>query len=73
MLSSGDKVVARATVTGTNHGPFMGMPPTGKAIRVQLIDIIRFDDDGLAREHWGVFDAMKMMQQLGVVPAGPPA
>jgi hypothetical protein len=38
---------------------------------VQLIDIIRFDDDGLAREHWGAFDAMKIMQQLGVVPAGP--
>jgi predicted ester cyclase len=30
-------------------------------------------DDGLAREHRGVFDAMKMMQQLGVVPDGPPA
>jgi steroid delta-isomerase-like uncharacterized protein len=73
VLSSGDKIVARAIATGTNHGPFMGMPPTGKAIRVQLIDIIRFDDDGLAREHWGVFDSMKMMQQLGVVPDGPPA
>ena len=49
VLSSGDKVVARGIVTGTNQGPFMGMPPTGKSIRVQLIDIIRFDDDGLAR------------------------
>jgi steroid delta-isomerase-like uncharacterized protein len=73
VLASGDKVVARSIVTGTNQGPFMGMPPTGKAIRVQLIDIIRFDDDGVAREHWGVFDSMKMMQQLGVVPDGPPA
>jgi steroid delta-isomerase-like uncharacterized protein len=73
VLSSGDKIVARSIATGTNHGPFMGMPPTGKAIRVQLIDIIRFDDDGLAGEHWGVFDSMKMMQQLGLVPDGPPA
>jgi len=38
VFSSGDKVVARAIATGTNEGPFMGMPPTGKAIRVQLID-----------------------------------
>ncbi len=32
-------------------------------------------DDGLAREHWGVFDQMKMMQQLGAVPPpdAPPA
>ena len=51
----------------------MGMPATGKAIEVQLIDIIRFGDDGLAAEHWGVFDTMAMMQQFGAVPDGPPA
>lgn len=73
VLSSGDKVVARARATGTNLGDFMGMPATGKSVDVQLVDIIRFGDDGLAREHWGVFDQMGMMQQLGVIPAGPPA
>jgi predicted ester cyclase len=53
----------------------MGMPASGRSIDVQLIDIIRFGDDGLAREHWGVFDQMKMMQQLGAVPppGAPPA
>jgi len=25
---------------------------------VDLIDIMRFGDDGLVHEHWGVFDAM---------------
>jgi len=73
VLVSGDKAVARVRATGTNEGELMGMPPTGKHIDVQLIDIVRFGDDGLAREHWGVFDAMAMMQQLGVVPEGPPA
>lgn len=71
VLASGDKVVARARATGTNQGEFMGMPATGKSVDVQLIDIIRFGDDGLAREHWGVFDALGMMQQLGAVPAPP--
>ncbi|HEX5469453.1 MAG TPA: ester cyclase [Gaiellaceae bacterium] len=46
---------------------------TGKSIDVQLIDIIRFGDDGLAHEHWGVFDALGMMQQLGAIPGSPPA
>jgi len=69
VLASGDKVVARARATGTNQGEFMGMPATGKSVDVQLIDIIRFGDDGLAREHWGVFDALGMMQQLGAIPA----
>jgi steroid delta-isomerase-like uncharacterized protein len=73
IIVSGDKVVARARFTGTHRGDFLGVPATGKHVDVQLIDIIRFGDDGLAHEHWGVFDALGMLQQLGVVPAGPPA
>ena len=73
ILVDGDKAVARVTATGTHQGEFMGMPATGRAIDVQVIDIIRFGDDGLAAEHWGVFDAMRMMQQLGAIPEGPPA
>ncbi|MBI4204678.1 MAG: ester cyclase [Betaproteobacteria bacterium] len=73
VIASGDKVVARARATGTHKGEFMGMSPTGRRVEVQLIDIIRFGDDGRAREHWGVFDQLAMMQQLGAIPAGPPA
>lgn len=72
VLVDGDKVVARVRMTGTHQGEFMGMPPTGKGVDTQLIDIIRFGDDGLAHEHWGVMDAMTMMEQLGAIPAGPP-
>jgi predicted ester cyclase len=50
----------------------MGMPATGKKVDVQLIDMFLFGDDGRAREHWGVIDALAMMQQIGVVPAGAP-
>jgi steroid delta-isomerase-like uncharacterized protein len=71
VLVSGDKAVARVVATGTHHGEFMGMPATGKRVEVQLIDITRFGDDGRAVEHWGVFDALSMMQQLGAIPAGP--
>ena len=73
MLSSGDKVVARFRAIGTQTGEFMGMPPTGRSVDVGGIDIIRFGDDGLAHEHWGLFDAMAMMQQLGAIPEGSPA
>jgi steroid delta-isomerase-like uncharacterized protein len=73
VLQSGDKVVARLRVTGTHRDEFLGIPATGRRIDVQVIDIVRFGDDGLAHEHWGVFDVMTMMQQLGVVPEGGPA
>ena len=59
--------------TGTHEGEFMGMPATGKSVDVQLIDNMLFSEDGLVREHWGVVDMLAMMQQLGVVPEGPPA
>jgi predicted ester cyclase len=73
IVESGDKVVARARVTGTNKGDFMGIPASGKGIDIQAIDILRFGTDGLVHEHWGVMDIMSMMQQIGAVPAGPPA
>lgn len=68
VFASGDKAVGRVRCTGTHEGEFMGMPATGKDIDVEVIDIVRFADDGLAHEHWGVMDAMTMMQQLGAVP-----
>jgi steroid delta-isomerase-like uncharacterized protein len=65
-----DKVAVYFRVTGTQSGEFMGIPATGKSIDVHGVDIVRFGDDGVGREHWGVFDTMTMMQQLGVVPEG---
>jgi steroid delta-isomerase-like uncharacterized protein len=72
VLVDGEKAVARATTTGTHQGEFMGIPATGRSIDVQVIDIMRFGADGRVAEHWGVFDALGMMQQLGAIPAGPP-
>lgn len=73
VFASGDRVVARFRASGTNTGDFMGMPATGRSVDVQGIDIIRFGEDGLAHEHWGIFDALAMMQQLGVIPEAAPA
>jgi steroid delta-isomerase-like uncharacterized protein len=71
IVASGDKAVARVRATGTHQGEFMGMPPTGQSFDVQLIDIMRFTEDGLVEEHWGVVDTLAMMQQLGVIPQVP--
>jgi steroid delta-isomerase-like uncharacterized protein len=73
VFACGDKAVGRFRMNGTHDGDFMGIPATGKSVDVPGIDIIRFDDAGLAVEHWGAFDTMVMMQQLGLAPEGPPA
>jgi steroid delta-isomerase-like uncharacterized protein len=73
IIASGDRVAIRVRYTGTHTGDFMGMPAAGKRVDVQLIDIMGMGDDGLVHEHWGVMDQMTLMQQLGAIPAGPPA
>ena len=68
LIAEGDEVVLHMTWTGTHEGEFMGIPPTGKSISINVIDILRIAG-GKFVEHWGVMDSMAMMQQLGVVPA----
>ena len=69
LLVDGDKTVARVSVSATHDAEFLGVPATGRKVEMQLIDIMRFDDDGLVCEHWGVADMLSLMQQLGAVPA----
>ena len=68
MVSEGDLVTAYITMSGTQKGEFMGIPPSGKKFKTKTIDIIRIVD-GKAVEHWGVTDMMTMMEQLGAIPA----
>src|SRR5262249_51634587 len=44
MVGAGETVSSRWTMRGTNSGSFLGMPPTGKAIQIEGIDMIRFRD-----------------------------
>lgn len=67
MIAVDDKVVARITMSGSHQGELMGVPPTGKAVAYQSIDIVRCAN-GQMVEHWAVTDTMALMQQLGVIP-----
>jgi len=67
-LTDGEKVVCRFSVTGTHRGDFMGIPSTGNALKISGIDIIQFAH-GKAIEHWGEFDGLGMLRQLGVMPS----
>lgn len=67
MIAEEDKVVARLSVSATQQGAFMGLPPTGKHVTFTGIDIIRIAGGKLV-ERWGEMDMLGMLQQLGVVP-----
>jgi steroid delta-isomerase-like uncharacterized protein len=68
MIAQGDTVVAYLTMAGTNSGAMGGMPATNKQVTMDGIDIIAIKD-GKAIERWGFSDNMKMMQQMGMMPA----
>jgi steroid delta-isomerase-like uncharacterized protein len=72
IVAEGDLACVRSTTTGTHEGEFMGVPPTGKRIEVPGFDLVRIRD-GQAVEHWGLLDAMTLMQQLGAIPEEAPA
>jgi predicted ester cyclase len=66
VVGDGDVVWLRMVATGTNDGAFMGHPPTGRPIRIDVFDAIRIAD-GLMVEHWGVPDRLGALLQLGLL------
>ncbi len=66
LFAEGDKVAARITMSGTNTGTFMGIPPTGRQVSFTGIYIARIAN-GKIVEHWGEEDGVSLLQQLGVL------
>jgi len=67
-IAEGGKVVSRMTSRATHAGEFQGVPPTGKKITVTGIWMDRVVD-GQIVERWGQVDMLRVMQQLGALPA----
>jgi predicted ester cyclase len=72
VIATGNKVAVRSTMTGTDTMGFMpGMAATGRPFSMGAIDVFTFDDAGMNTEHYGVYDIMGTMSQLGLLPAPP--
>jgi predicted ester cyclase len=67
MVADGDLVWCHFTARGTNLGNFGPMPPTGKSMQIDVIDVARIRD-GRIVEHWGVPDRFSQAEQLGLLP-----
>jgi ketosteroid isomerase-like protein len=66
-IESGDTVITRWTGRGTHTGELLGISPTRKKVNVDGIWIHRIAG-GKIVESWNCWDALGMLQQLGVVP-----
>jgi len=67
LVAERDLVMGHMTTEGTQTGEFMGIPASGKKISITEMNMVRISN-GKAVEHWGLANAMVMMQQLGVIP-----
>jgi len=63
VFASGDWVAARITWTGTNTGEFMGQPPTGKAVSLTELEIVRVEN-GRIVDLRQLADMASLMAQL---------
>ncbi|ULH18155.1 ester cyclase (plasmid) [Deinococcus sp. KNUC1210] len=62
-LAEEDLVTTRKAITGTHTGTLLGIPPTGRRVTIDVIDIVRIRD-GRYAEHWGINTLPVVLQQL---------
>lgn len=66
-VGEGDLVSQRIHFEGTHTGVFQGLPPTGKKVAFEGLELNRHGEDGRVVEHWFQLDALSLLQQLGLI------
>lgn len=64
LVADEDAIAFAYTFTGTQDGPLMGIPPTGKKVKIRGMQISKFRN-GKMVERWGSSDQLGMLQQVG--------
>ncbi len=62
-VCEGEKVVARFSAKATHAGRYMGVPATGRLLRLWGVMIFRFEAGAIA-EFWSLVDAQGILKQL---------
>lgn len=72
LVAEGDLVATHITISGVFDHELASangaIPPTGKPIKLDIINMFRFDQDGKIAEEWAQFDNLGFLTQLGVMP-----
>jgi steroid delta-isomerase-like uncharacterized protein len=62
------RLAQELTISGTHLGEFLGIPPTGRFTQNYAAVITTFDEDGMMIEGALYWNALMVLQQLGIVP-----
>jgi steroid delta-isomerase-like uncharacterized protein len=71
LVADEDNVAFAYTITGTQDGPFNGIPATGKKIKVRGMQISKFNSDAMIVERWGASNEAGILQQIGAMKSVP--
>jgi predicted ester cyclase len=66
-IVQGDLVMTRFSARGTQRGPFLGAAPTGRVVSYTGMDLNRIQN-GKIVESWVNYDALALLQQIGLLP-----
>ncbi len=61
-IVAGNRVAIRWTSESTHHGEYLGVPPTGKRIHLEGIDLVHLQD-GKISAVWVAYDNLGALQQ----------
>jgi steroid delta-isomerase-like uncharacterized protein len=67
IMAEGEQVATRFRVSGTQSGPFLGIPPTGKSLTITGMALLILRE-GKITENWNELDMLGALRQLGVIP-----
>ena len=67
IMAEEDKVMVRMVLEGTHTGNGLGVPPTGRHVRVAGIVLIRVEKGELV-EGWNSWDQLGLLRQIGALP-----
>jgi len=62
-ISEGEKVVVRFSAKATHAGRYMGLPATGRVLKLWGVMIFRFEAGAIA-EYWSLADSEGILRQL---------
>src|SRR6266581_5251 len=65
LVANGNTVAVRYVVEATHQGNLLGIPPTGRRVRWDALDIFRLAD-GKIVEEWAGDDTTAILYQIGV-------
>ena len=64
-IADGRFALTGGRLYATHSAPYLGIPATGRAVHMDVMDFYHFDESGLILENWLPFDVLGLAHQLG--------